>query len=149
MRMLLLSIAVLLTAVPADAQDAGSRCHPVSPTDRVVVTTTTGSSIRGTLLCLSSDEVVLARDGGTLRTSLQAVTRIETRPDPVWDGAAKGAVIPIIFWLVFCHECDADPMVRAAAGYGLIGLTWDSLDRNTKTIYTGRPRPTVGWRIRF
>jgi hypothetical protein len=149
MRMLLSLIPVLLAAVPAYGQDAGTRCHPVSPTDRVVVTTTDGGSIRGTLLCLSSDEVVLARDGATTRTPLQRVTRIETRPDPVWDGAAKGGIIPIVFWLLFCHECDAEPMLRAAAGYGLIGLTWDSLDRNTKTIYAGGPRPTVAWRIRF
>lgn len=149
MRILLYLIPVLLTAVPAYGQDAGTRCHPVSPTDRVVVTTADGGSIRGTLLCLSSDEVVLARDGGTFRTSLQTVKRIETRADPVWDGAAKAGVIPLIIWVLFCHECDAEPMLRAAAGYGLIGLTWDSLDRNTKTIYVGSPRPTVGWRIRF
>jgi hypothetical protein len=149
MRILLYLIPVLLTAAPAYGQDAGTRCHPVSPTDRVVVGTTDGASIRGTLLCLSSDEVVLARDGATTKTPLQLVARIQTRPDPVWDGAVKGALIPLIFWAVFCHECDAEPMLRAAAGYGLIGLTWDSLDGNTKTIYAGGPRPRVAWRIRF
>lgn len=134
---------------PASAQDAGAPCHSVSPTARVIITTTDGGTRRGTLLCLAADEAWLLRDGETTATPLADVQRIETRADPVWDGAVKAGVIPLILWAVFCPQCDAGVMLRGVAGYAAIGLTWDSLQRNTETIYVGRGSAAVGWRVRF
>jgi hypothetical protein len=135
-------------ASPAAAQDAGSPCQTVSPV-RVVVTTTAGPTLHGTLLCLTASNVVLASDGRMTTTALSVVRRIETPPDPAWDGAVKGAILPLVMWAIFCHRCDAAPMFRAAAGYATIGAIWDSLDRNQKRIYDGRPAASVAWRVRF
>jgi hypothetical protein len=155
-------LLVVATATGAAGQSPAGACHPASPTGRVVVETTTGISIRGTLLCLSADEVLLAQNGTIAATKLSAVKWIRTRPDPVWDGALKGGVVPLVLWAVFCHGCDAAPMLRAVGGYALIGLTLDSLERNTMTIYAkrdggpspsvatpARPRASINWRIGF
>ena len=159
-----LAICALLAAfaAPVYAQDVQGACHSVSPTRRVEVAKTAGPSVRGTLLCISADEVVLAQNGHTVSTGLGDVRWIRTRPDPVWDGAVKGAVVPLVMWAVFCRDCDVAPMLRGVAGYALIGLAWDSLQRNTTTIYAaGRiepaktfstatgPSASIKWRIAF
>ena len=147
-RVLFVSLTVLATS--ARAQEAATPCRPVSPTLRVTVAMQDGLSLRGTLLCLTDEDFVLAIDGRTTTAPLARVMRIDSRRDPVWDGAVKGAAIPLILFAVFCNsECDAKPVLKAAAGYGLIGLTLDALQTNSKTIYSGRPRAAVGWRLRF
>jgi hypothetical protein len=111
---------------------------------------TDGGTVRGKLLCLTTDEALLVQDGHTAATPLAAVKRIETRADPVWDGAVKGGVIPLALWAAFCHACsDTGPLLRAVAAYAAIGLTWDSLQRNTKTIYVGRGSAALTWSVRF
>jgi hypothetical protein len=137
----------VFTAMPARAQQA--TCHPISPTDRVVVTTSDNSKVRGTVVCLTDRSLMLFRDGATTETPLAEIQRIETRSDPFWDGAAKGAAIPIVLWAVFCRSCDAEYMFQSIAAYSMIGATWDALQRNTRTIYTGRPSPSIGFRVRF
>ena len=138
---------VSLWASPVQAQQAP--CHAVSPTDRVVVTTADNSRVRGTVVCLTDRNLVLLRDGATSETPLSEIRRIETRSDPVWDGAVKGAAIPLVMWAIFCHSCDSDIMLKNIVGYGLIGVTWDAVQRNTRTIYAGQPVASVGWRLRF
>jgi hypothetical protein len=140
---------VVLASVPASAQETPQApCQSVDPV-RVTVTTVAGPTLRGTLLCLSGTDVVLAADGNVTSTALADVRRIDTRPDPVWDGAVKGAVLPLVVWLVFCPECDAGPMLRTAAGYATIGIIWDSLDTNRTRIYDRRPAAAIRWRVRF
>jgi len=141
------ALVLMLMAVPAGAQETPA-CQSISPV-RVTVTTTAGPSIQGTLLCLTGTEVVLTTDGQLSTTPLSTVRRIDTRADPAWDGAVKGAIIPLIMWAVFCHNCDAEPMLRAVAGYAAIGAVWDSLDTNQKRLYSGRPAAAVAWRLRF
>lgn len=147
---LLVIFFVVATATAARAQTRDEPCHPVSPTSRVVVRMHDGASISGTLLCLTRDDFVLAQNGSTATLPLAAVRRIDTRADPVWDGALKGAAIPLIAMAVFCMgECELGAAVRAAAGYGLIGLTIDALQSHRRTIYVGRPAPSIRWRISF
>lgn len=148
-RIVLAAAAVLIVAVPAQAQQAP--CHPVSPTDRVIVTTANGESLRGTLLCLTDDAVRLARDGRTTETPLSEIRRIDTQADPAWDGAVKGAAIPLIIWAIFSHDADSLPtFLRGAAAYAVIGGTWDALQTNRKTIYVGTGRSaSFAWRMRF
>jgi hypothetical protein len=76
---------------------------------------------------------------------LRQVRRIRTPADSVWDGAAKGAVIPVILWAVFCHSCSAEPMLRASLAYGLIGLATDALDTNRETLCRSRTRGGGSW----
>jgi hypothetical protein len=137
----------IFLAAPASAQQAV--CHPISPTSRVVVTTTDGAKLRGTVVCLTDQNLMLLRDGVTRETSLSEIRRIDTRADPVWDGAVKGAAIPLIMWAVFCHDCDSEIWMKNVVAYGLIGATWDAVQRNNRTIYTGRPAASLAWRIRF
>ena len=139
---------LLLIAAPAAAQDQPSPCQPITPV-RVTVTTNDGPPIHGTLLCLTLSEVILASDGRMRTTALGTVRRIETPPDPSWDGAVKGAILPLVMWAVFCHDCDAGPMFRAVAAYAAIGGIWDSLDRNQARIYDRRPAAAIAWRVRF
>jgi hypothetical protein len=138
---------LLLAAGPAAAQEAPP-CQPISPV-RVTVTTATGPSIQGTLLCLTGTEVVLTVNGQITTTALAGVRRIDTRSDPAWDGAVKGAILPLVMWAIFCHQCDAEPMFRAMAGYAVIGAVWDSLDTNRTRLYDRRPAAAVAWRLRF
>src|SRR5688572_963730 len=140
---------VLGVAAPTQAQQA--QCHPVSPTDRVVVTTMRGESIPGTLLCLTDEAVRLVRDGRTTETPLSEIRRIETRADPHSDGAVKGAAIPLVMWAIFSHSTEGFSWaLRSAAGWAVIGGTWDALQTNKKTIYSGGARSvSVAWRLRF
>ena len=149
-RVLVISVAaVLLTSGVAAAQEPS--CHPISPTERVVVRMNDGSSVRGTLLCLSDQAVRLASDGQTTDALLADVKRIETRADRVWDGAVKGAAIPFFLWAVFCHGCEGGEFFfKSAVTYSLIGLTWDALDANRKTIYARPSRSaSLAWHVRF
>jgi hypothetical protein len=149
MRTALFVLVFTAFAATAGAQES-TPCHPVSPTERVVVTTSAGKTIRGTLLCLTESELLLTGDGQTTRTSLDTVRRIVTTPDPVWDGAAKGAVIPLVIWAVFCHGCEPEYFLRSALAYSLIGVSLDALDSNRKTLYRGSDRTaSVAWRFRF
>jgi len=139
---------LMLIAAPAGAQQTTPACQPVSPV-RVTVTTSAGPSIQGTLLCLTGSEVVLATNGQVTTTALSSVRRIDTRADAAWDGAVKGAIVPLVMWAIFCHQCDAEPMLRAVAGYAVIGAVWDSLDTNQKRLYDRRPAAAIAWRVRF
>lgn len=138
-----------LAATPALAQDvAPPACHGTSPV-RVVMTPVAGPSFKGTLLCLSGDQVVLARDGRVTSTDLSLVRRIETPADPIWDGALKGAAIPLIAWLVFSDGSQPEWMLRSVAAYASIGTVIDALNSNRTRVYDRGPRVAVGWRIRF
>lgn len=150
MRFTLLVLSLMAFAVPAIAQDADVPCHAVSPTERVVVTTSAGRTIRGTLLCLTGSELLLASDGQVTRTPLDRVHRIVTPPDPVWDGAVKGTLIPLVFWAVFCRECEPEYLLRSTLAYSMIGVSFDALDTNRRTFYRENHRSaSVAWRVRF
>ena len=135
-------------AVPTTAADGD--CLSVSPTGPVVVDTSAGPTIRGTLMCLSENGAWLLQEGRVAKIPLDDVRRIRTTADPVWDGAVRGAVIPLIFWAVLCHGCPPEPMLRSALTFGLIGLVTDAVDGNRKTLYQGGGRSlSVGWTFSF
>ena len=143
----LAAVALMLLAPSAHAQSVDPLCHSdtIAP---VVVTMSDGRTIRGTLLCVSTEEVVLTQNGATVTARLSSVRKIQTRPDPVWDGALKGAAIPAILWAVFCRD-NPGAMLQAAAAYGAIGLTLDGLQKNARTIYARERSASLTWRIRF
>jgi hypothetical protein len=137
-------------AATASAQGIDNACHTISPSESVIVTRTEGDDIKGMLLCMSEREVVIAEQGQVSRYPLERIQRIRKPRDPVWNGAAIGAAIPLIFWAVLCHECNAEPMLRASVTYGLIGLTVDALRTGPREVYTGPGKSAaIGWRIRF
>jgi len=153
MRLLLLSLSILLLAAPARAQSIAVECPPAVNVGAVAVETINEGTIRGTLYCLSPDEVGILRDGRLVTTPLSKVTRVVKPADPVWDGAVKGAAVVLTMWGVSCGFCDAgagNPYIwRAVGGYALLGLTIDALQSHRKTIYSGRPAPSLNWSLSF
>jgi hypothetical protein len=143
----LVLVALLWSAPPAAAQDIAPACHPAVPA-RVTITPSAGSSIQATLLCVTATEVVIVANGQASTVPLTGVKRIETLADPAWDGAVKGAAVPLVLWLALCHDCNAGAMLRVAAAYGAIGAIIDTLDTNRTRIYDSG-RKSVGWRWRF
>ena len=80
------------------------------------------------------------------RTPLTDIRRIETRPDPFWDGAVRrgGAADPDRDLLRM--DClDEGVHRRALSATALLGATWDALQPNRKTIYDsgGRRSPSL------
>jgi hypothetical protein len=152
MRAALLALGCLVVASTALAQDpaAGSDCHPVSPTSRVVVTMDDGTRVGGTLLCLGEQVMTLAAGGLIATRPLAGVRRIATPSDGVLDGLLKGAAIGAIIAGVLCLECDADYRTQALLGYALMGVAFDALHSHSRTIYEGAPRrAALGVRVRF
>lgn len=126
---------------PAPAP-AMADCHPASFGKLVDVTTQDGRTLRAVIRCLDPANVQLLQGGTVTTTPLADIRRIVTRPDPVWDGFVKGATIPLILTAIFCADCLGESFTyRAALGYGLVGLTWDSLQTNRKTIFDSGGRP--------
>lgn len=152
MRAATMVMALLVLASPAAAQTAGARCASNAAPTTVDVDTVDGT-IRGTLYCLSPDEVSILRDGMIVTTPLSKVKRVVKPADPVWDGAVKGAAVVLTIWGVSCGFCDAGagtPYIwRAVGGYALLGATIDALQTNRKPIYIGRAAPSLNWRISF
>ena len=148
----LLIISLLAIGSPAWAQSAVETppppCVPSSHIDKVVVTTADGRTLRGSLLCLGVDELMLAQKTAVGRFRLEEVWKVQKAADPVWDGALKGAAIGLLP-LVF--GCKAECVLRTAAGYGLLGLAIDAIDTNTDTIYRSSNvrRVSAGFRMRF
>lgn len=151
MRGALCSLVLLFLVAPASAQVAPPSCSRTPVAGRVDVETATGT-LRGTLFCLSVDEVMLLQEGTLVRTPLSDVKRIATPPDPVWDGALKGASVVLAIWGISCGFCGDHPapMLRIVAGYALVGATLDALQTNSKKIYAGSGRSAaLAWRVTF
>jgi hypothetical protein len=143
--------ALLLFAGPAAAaaQDlAAPACQPLSPT-QVVMVMADGTKVRGTLLCLGTQEVQVAAAGTVTRRPLVEIARIDKPRDRALDGFLKGAAIGLVGWAVFCPRCEAEYMLRSTLGYAFIGLALDALQTNTTTIYRGTAPVQLAWRIRF
>jgi hypothetical protein len=150
MRFLTPVALLLVLASSAGAQSVGTGCAPVKA-GAVNVETVSDGTIRGTLFCLSPEEVAVMQGGQLVRTPLSQVRQIRKPADPVWDGAVKGAAIVLTVWGVGCKFCGADTVYpwRAVAGYALLGTTIDALNPHRTTIYTGGPRPSLTWHVRF
>lgn len=149
MRFFLIVACVLVVAGPAAAQSEVPPCAP-APAGMVTVETTEGT-LAGTLYCLGATEVSILRQGQRQVLPLASVRRIRKQADPLWDGALKGLAIPLTIWGVSCGFCgEATPFVwRSALGYALIGMAFDGLQTNRKTIYVSPHRRSVGVRIGF
>jgi hypothetical protein len=140
--------------VPAAAAQpaAGPDCPGWAFRGPADVTMRDGRRLREAIRCLETDAVVVERGGVVTRVPIDGVRRITTPADPIWDGAAKGASIPLVFFLVFCHDCKwGETMTRMLIGYTALGVSWDALQTNRRTVYEpGRQlRPTLTATFRF
>jgi hypothetical protein len=126
---------------------AGSAgCWPVTTPDRVVVHVDDGPALKGTLLCMGPDEIMLA-GSGTL--PLSRIREIEKPRDPTYDGMLKGAAVGLVILLFCVNDCEAKYVLRATLGYAAMGAAIDAIQGNNKTIYRREPRAAVAWRVRF
>ena len=106
-----------------------------------------GARQKGTLLCMGTDEVVLAGSGAL---PLSSVREIAKPRDGIADGVFKGAAVGLIIFALCGGECDPEYLLRGTLTYAAIGGTIDALQGNNKMIYRRDPRAaSVAWRIRF
>lgn len=147
-----LILSFLAIASPTWAQSRSgappSPCVPSSHIDKVQVTLADRTIRRGSLLCIGVDELMLAGETGIDRFHLDEVWKVRKQPDPIWDGALKGAafgLVPLIF------GCPAECVLRSSAAYGLLGLAIDTIDTNRDTLYSSANRQTASavLRVRF
>jgi hypothetical protein len=114
--------------------------------DRVVVHVDDGPALKGTLLCMGPEEIMLT-GSGTL--PLSKIQKIEKPRDGTLDGMLKGAAVGLVILLFCVNECEGEYVLRATLGYAAMGATIDALQGNNKTIYRREPKAAVAWRVRF
>ena len=148
----------LVTAAPLHAQELApqSASHKVRPCDsagtvgKVVVQKYDGTTRRGTLVCLSLDEVVLAAPGARWVEPMNGVRRIVKPADPIWDGGLKGLALGVFIMLACGGECPAAEMLRATAIYVAIGTVIDASDTHREVLYgNARHRLFFAKRVTF
>jgi hypothetical protein len=149
-RTILLTLTLLSTGVSAYAQNVEpppTSCWAVAIKGAVLVTKVDGTVQKGTLVCLGSDQAVLAGIGAI---PLDSIRRIAKPRDGIVDGVLKGASIGLIFLFGCVDGCDAGIVARATLSYAAIGGVIDAAQGNNATIF-GRsaPAPSVAWRLRF
>jgi hypothetical protein len=134
-------------AAQSDPNTIGSSgCWPVTSRDRVVVHVDDGPALKGTLLCMGPEEIMLT-GSGTL--PLSTIQKIEKPRDGTLDGMLKGAAVGLVILLFCVNDCEAEYVLRATLGYAAIGVTIDALQGNNKTIYRREPKAALAWRVRF
>jgi hypothetical protein len=86
-------VSVLSSSAFAQMADAdySSVSHRISPGDSLFVITRTEGEIRGRLVRLSPDEIVVASTHGNQTIPFSNIGWIEKRADPLWNGALIGA----------------------------------------------------------
>jgi len=128
-----------------DTTTAGG-CWPVTTRDRVVVKMDGGAALKGTLLCMGPEEVMLT-GSGTL--ALSKILQISKPRDSELDGMLKGAAVGLLIAALCAGECETEYLVRATFGYAAIGAVIDSLQGNEKVLYRREQKVAVGFRLRF
>jgi hypothetical protein len=151
-------MALLAAATAANAQQLAPHpaartvpsCESAGTVGKVVVRKNDGTERRGTLVCLSLDEVVLASPGASWVEPMSGVRQIIKPADPIWDGAIKGLALGAFIALACGSECAADEMLRATFIYTTIGAVIDASDSHREVLYgTARHRLGLAGRIRF
>jgi hypothetical protein len=144
--MVLVVVLVAIVAVPATAQQ-----FPV------VVTTTTGETVRGRLLAITEERVTLSREGRLDPIPLAAIERIVKPRDPVGDGLLKGVAIGALALFACIEACEAGYIASSMIGWGLIGAAIDAVqadsfvvyDRTASDAFHPRAASAVAVKIRF
>jgi len=150
MRAAVLTLFMLGVALPAAAQTGSvsgpTGCWPMTSRDRVVVHVDDGPALKGTLLCMGPEEIMLT-GSGTL--PLSKIQKIEKPRDGTLDGMLKGAAVGLVILLFCVDECEGEYVLRATLGYAAMGAAIDAVQGNNKTIYRREPTAAVAWRVRF
>jgi hypothetical protein len=135
------TLAVLAAPVMAGAQDSGF-AEKIRPGQTVVVSDTSGADTQGVVERVDASTLVVKYGGtGTRTFTLADVDRVR-RPEPMWDGAVKGALLALVPIGVHaeCEGCrriwyNTQVLVTGAA----IGLAIDAAC-GPRTVYRNRGR---------
>jgi hypothetical protein len=163
MRELLMAFVVLAcpAALRAQSCEPGGMLMAGMAPGRVAVTMKAGERLKGTLICVDRDLVVLGDGERIHNLPLADVTSIVKPRDSLWNGIAIGAAVGLLAGVMTYGEAqyapggrDASYVLAPAAVYAAIGAAVDALHGSSWTIYAAAPRntanaPMLGARVRF
>jgi hypothetical protein len=95
---------------------------------------------RGTLVCLTAEEVTLLAPGGRWAGPTRHVLEIVKPGDPVWDGALKGLAFSAFFAVACGGDCPASGLLRATAFYVGLGTVIDAANSHREVLYGSATR---------
>jgi hypothetical protein len=146
-------IAASVLMAPARASVLPALDQAVQQAEEVVVVDQAGDVVRGRLISLSSDGLVLLVDGSRRQLPLARVTRVSRRGDSVMNGFIIGAVIGAVMGALSPADgVDTGGkravLIAASTGlYALVGAGIDGLHSGQTTIYASSPSATMSRRI--
>ena len=153
LRVVLIAVATWLgwsssTLAQMSDDEYAALSHHVSVGDTVYVTTHTAGEIRGRLVHLSADSVVVASGAHPQAISFRDIGWIEKRGDPLWNGALIGGgllAFPMMAGASASCSPDCSSAVPAAFAVGLgigagIGALIDSIIPGRTLVYGHRPQ---------
>ena len=149
MRHTSLAALLILLSAPALAQSV------TASVDEVVVHHDDAGRVRGRIVDLGPQGLVLIAANQRLTLSVAGVQRIDTRRDSVWDGAVIGALIGGTWCAFVCGQGLDGPgeatlaALFAAGVWGAAGAGIDALRHNQRTLYQRQPSASVAFRLKF
>jgi hypothetical protein len=149
-----MACAALAAPVLAEpSQDPDSPAAPLSrkvrPGDRLTVTTASSDRIRGTLVTLSDDVLVLSTESGEHSVPFGTIDRVSRRRHGFLLGPIIGAGVGVGFAIpvsMIFHNEGADATNASAFLIGLgagVGLLIDAAVDLPRTVYRRGPPPRV------
>jgi hypothetical protein len=159
-------IAVVLSTVvgapleAAPAQSMADLARRVKPGTEVDVLDRTGASFHGRFVRADGDGVLLTPLGSAQgrRFSADDVMTVSRKGDPLWNGAAIGGGVGLLFGLAIANADDGSEaacydtsckVFATAATAGLFagfGLLFDVMIKGHHTVYTA-PAARVSWSV--
>ncbi|HET9363050.1 MAG TPA: hypothetical protein VFO58_25045, partial [Vicinamibacterales bacterium] len=149
MRHASLVVLLIVLSVPASAQTV------TLPMDEVVVHHDDAGRVRGRVVEVVPQGLVLIAANQRLTLSVAGVQRIDTRRDSVWNGAVIGALIGGTWCAFVCGQGLDGPgeaalaALFAAGVWGAAGAGIDALRHNQRTLYQRQPSASVAFRLKF
>lgn len=157
MRALLLLVAMVLVTLPAGAQQVHTLipgCLNSGSSGSVVVRMERGDDIRGTLLCVTDEDVTILRDGERLLLPLTEILQVERprRGDPIWDVPLASVALVTPAWLVTGGPWrDGRHLLRVTLATVAAATFVDIWHTDSaRVVVTGtRRRASMQWTFRF
>jgi hypothetical protein len=139
-------VCVAGLAPPAAAQGSAtsetsfrSLAAGVQRGDTLQVIDADGQKTTGRFESISASSIVLLVDGQPRDIPASTVRRIVRLRDPLWNGAALGAVMGLVAGAGGCAKGDCGALATGALFLGAIGAGIDALVGGTRLIYSSAP----------